>query len=120
MNVASLDLSRELFELSGWDGEYPDLEHWYKELEPNVYTIGDIPKYNLGYLLRRLPAHSEVLVFHHDSGVEYVAMSLRATEGIEDVEAFSRLMPRADTPEDAVARLCIELFKQGVLTREAP
>lgn len=109
MNVASLKLCRELYVLSGWD-EY-DLAAgesltWYMgHKDDSDFHIA--PMYDLGYLVRKLPA---------DRAVEY---SLKY--GWAAVHETNREVMReeADTPENAAAKLAIELFKMGVLTKEA-
>ena len=87
MNTASLELCKELFELSGWDGtayehELLNGKHYTRTLPVKEMTHFDqntyIPAYDLGYLLRKLPPSIQ----------------------------------RADTPEDAASKLAIELFKQ--------
>lgn len=103
-DVVSLDLSRELYELSGWDGT----GQWYVsysgegwELKPYLdqEALDEAPAYSLGYLIRRLqPITLE-----------------RSIEGVW--MAYQRFDEReaADTPEDCVAKLCIKLIKQGVI-----
>lgn len=49
-NVASLELSKQLFEVSGWE-----TEDWYTT-EPSVsLVVKTVPKYDRGFLLRKLP-----------------------------------------------------------------
>jgi hypothetical protein len=110
MNVASLELCKELYELSGWDDG--DLDWWRYDdgLKKHVLDIelvaGSIaPAYNLGYLMRKLPnlsLHKEA----RNNGVYTCAYWLG---GIKN------LIVKDDTPEDAACKLAIELFKQGVL-----
>lgn len=106
MNTASLELCKELYELSGWEAS-----RWYwadPGGAPNLDATGlhhkVSPAYDLGYLLRELPVFTQI---YKDTGSQYRA-SLSVGSG----------KPKffADTPEDAAAKLCIELFKQGVLT----
>jgi hypothetical protein len=112
MNVAIFELCQELYDLSGWltgiDGNcYVSLPGERKgfEVRPLTDTGNDsiriCPAYDLGYLLRRLPV-GNVLTSLED---EWIASS-------------SPKVVTAPTPEDAAAKLAIELFKQGVLTRE--
>lgn len=120
MHKASLELSRELYELSGWEGN----DRWYMT-DPGGKVIGtatprifkhdrdyengyrtDTPAYDLGYLLRMLPPFTAV----QKSDVDFNA-NFAHNDG--KLEVF-----RADTPEDAACRLAIELFKQGILTKE--
>lgn len=95
MNVASLELCKELYELSGWKtgGDKPT---WNGRK-----GVNSAPAYDLGYLLRKLPYHGVISgqgTFRQASCSGYIASS--------------------DTPEDALAQLAIELHKQGVLTSE--
>jgi hypothetical protein len=106
MNVASLDLCRELYELSGWKMT----EHIWCPVKDNsgdwhhvYYMLGnlakELPAYDLGYLVRKL--RGELLVLD-DS----------------EMGLFFRSMLTLETLEDAAAKLAIELFKQGVLKRD--
>lgn len=105
MNVASLSLCKELYELSGWDS---------LEYHPNaVGTPITCPAYDLGYLLRKLPRGC------------YIAQTRKgwtASSG-NAREIFGKQSPitlNADTPEDAACKLVIELFKQGILKKGNP
>jgi len=117
MNVASLELCRELYELSRWEANFIYYQERYfgeKTGKFTVYRDGerygdynadfnpkmDIPAYDLGYLLRRLPPDSGV---YRESSGEYWAHSQE------------NLGFRADTPENATCKLLIELWKLGVL-----
>lgn len=110
MNVASLDLCRELYELSGWGAKTIDksasgdiINSWYQERTENNESI-DVtlvaPQYDLGYLLRKLPEETQVTM--NSAGV------------IIKVKSYFH---KADTPEDAACKLAIELFKQKVLDK---
>jgi hypothetical protein len=117
-NVASLELSKKLYELSGWGDTHRcyrlmtsgDTKEWRCiDILPNV--AGDIPAFDLGYLLRKLLAVSSP---------EFILQSDGRTLIIADYQAgedWPQLSFIVDTPEDAAAKLAIELFKQGVLTR---
>lgn len=87
---AGEELARELYELSGWEG---DAERRH---EPKV------PYYSLGYLMRKLP----------DDDYELFKNSSWLMRGMAGPTTF------AGTPEDAAAKLAIELFKQGILKKE--
>jgi hypothetical protein len=111
MNFANFELCQELYDLSGWltgvDGNcYVSLPGERKGFEVRPLTdsgndrIQICPAYDLGYLLRRLPV-GNVLTSVED---EWIA-------------SCSPEVTRALTPEDAAAKLAIELFKQGVLRR---
>jgi len=115
MNVASLELSKELYELSGWD----DTNLWHADdpeadtsigfaamAEPNEHEVyASIPAYDLGYLLRKLEG-LDVGIYYTNTWRSWVATAHDNQQG------------KADTPEDAACKLSIELFKQGVLWLE--
>lgn len=128
MNVASLENCKELFELSEWDDSSA---YWTKDtypatkFEPFVSDLHEgtnfkhiAPAYDLGFLLRKLPPYL----------------------GTEDDDWLLRLMPsylgetwsigyaglkdlrflhaqQGDIPENALCKLAIQLFKQGLLTK---
>lgn len=117
MNVASLELCKELYELSGWVPEGPN-EGYYPRGSNLVYghklliNDGDIPAYNLGYLLRKLP-YPEIRLG--------ITGRWQAHYGYK-TDRFTLTFPGAvagfgNTPEDAVAKLAIELFKAKILVR---
>lgn len=146
MNVASKELSEELYELSGW-GWYiaPDAtrEHYYRSrykdddeawvdgelvvmtprerinIQMSMLSQPEFPAYDLGYLLRKLPDY--VKLFRNDKHKWYCAT---VTGGFKHPgnqlgqpdTAHSWYI--ADTPEDAAVELCIELFKQEILHKE--
>lgn len=145
MNVASLELCKELHELSGW-GEEVTQYHWYANEIGGGFTLihtteapfysSDVyhPAYDLGYLLRKLPVSVRDKQMKHSN--KHACLTCTCEEeyicGLEMRKfgtAFSfcyvndrhhRAIPfyvNAPTPEDAAAKLAIELFKQGVLTR---
>lgn len=125
MHVASLALCQELKALSGWTDTY---FQWRTHPSGEAYVVGHVPDadplkdetpaYDLGYLYRRLPG--EVL---DADNVSYglTLHKLGANEShvnywwFDDI--FYREIERSTTPEDAAARIAIELFKQGVLAR---
>lgn len=146
MNVASLELSKQLYELSGWE----DTDLYYGE---NFYRVGDIeltmyrnqnefdaregqgklrgiwshadvevgkyvgvvPAYDLGYLLRKLQTHAGIEI-SWDRKYGYTAHFNRREFGsTKDGALFNA---KGENYEDATAKLAIELFKQGVLTKE--
>ena len=109
MSYASHNLCTELFELSDW-GKY-----WTDESRDN-----GIPAYDLSYLLRKLP------VEHKEATLKLSAFTLDGKSFYyADYEHVPELDPSwdvfntqpADTPEDAAAKLAIELFKRGVLSK---
>lgn len=106
MNVASLELSKKLYELSGWDSY--DLQAWSDSevVAPSNIPLRklDCPAYDCGYLLRKLPIETLIIKSYKD----YVA--------IGEV-SIGTLRLRSDKPEDALAKLCIAMFEQGILKR---
>lgn len=159
MNVASLDLCKELYELSGWK-DCDLLWRWYlnwlddTETEPelvmkrghmNVAAPFKVPAYDLGYLLRKLPAYlaekrdKRKLLTPENSRLYWFTLqkypqeleggehlidewccsydSVEAGSGVYSTDKFDA-STFADTPEDAACKLAIELFKTGVLTAE--
>lgn len=113
MNVASLELCKELYELSGWE----DTEKWLtaSDLLPEIIDgkkTGNlkreqVPAYDLGYLLRKLPPVTKVINCSNEKTQIYGALFPEL-----------KLTFHGDTPEDAACKLAIELFKQGVLPKE--
>jgi len=113
MNTANLGLCRELYELSGWDGTEHHLSDGYDDYEIQAAEEGgfkDCPLYELGYLLQKLPLEVR------DFPIQLRPNHLRNLWlcGYK----VSQLDFQADIPEDALCKLAIELFKQGILTRE--
>lgn len=111
MNTSNLELCKELYELSGWwdDGELfwhwgLDDELWHQDEEGTGFTC---PGYELGFLLRKLPAITDNFT-----------LRLNDSWWVAKVEGHTdKLSARGGTPEDAVCKLAIELFKQGVLKK---
>lgn len=126
MNVASPTLCEELYDLSdcnwgGWSG--PDTDYVYVQKTKGFIIDGPddfppelvnssldkdpvywwVPAYDLGYLLRKLPHETTLRKSIGDFEHDYIAMH-RIFNGV------------ANTPEDAVAKLTIELIKVGVVT----
>lgn len=122
MNVASLELCRELYELSEWietfnyweytDGipegvpylSQPELERRYglwstQELKKRF------PAYDCGYLLRKLP---DINLLRDVKRSEWMATAPFRSKVLNEW---------ADTPEDTLCKLAIALFKEGVLVK---
>lgn len=113
MNVASKGLCKDLHELSGWTRTHT-VWHYDTIVSPFACGYEDInaaihftPAYDLGYLLRKLPGTTQT--FKMPSGKYRCWLNISST-----TTTFEH-----DTPEDAAAKLAIELFKQGILEREA-
>lgn len=103
MNVASLELCKELYELSGWDNRE---QYHYIDGSP-------VPAYDFGYLLRKLPEGTTIRVNKRNP------VKLGKNQGPYSALMYGyRGAVRADTPEDCAAKLAIELLKQGVLSKQ--
>lgn len=124
MQVASLELCKELYELSGWECDYwYDWNHGEPTVEDMRLSEFNIPAYDSGFLLRKLPAYvysrnyeqKAYLWQRKDADNKYCAW-YRVNDPITYGEEMrSEHGSVADTPEDALASLAIELFKQEVL-----
>ncbi len=104
MNVASLELCKELYELSEWND--PDAPSEYSDDHKFQYS-----RYTLGYLLRKLPKGCSVYYIHNKD-------DFYTSEYKHDKAGFLTQGTGADTPEDAACKLAIELFKQKVLVKD--
>jgi hypothetical protein len=104
MSVATIELCKELYELSGWDRT----DYWWYRVGDQWYSDahkGTIPAYDLDYLTDKLRNLPQGIVLHnYMDGCEASAMG---------IEIF------ADTPADAVCMLAIEVYKRGVWAKEA-
>lgn len=124
MNVASLDLCRELYELSGW---YDTQNAYYNvDGKPGLYAYSDFkigqerydyhllsliaPAYDVGYMLVKLPAKQVKLRNNSQEGWGCQYDPKRAS--------WPEYSCYGSTPEDATAKLAIELLKQGILPRK--
>lgn len=123
-NVASLELSKKLYELSGWndapfayDTSYAD--NWLRYIEDfpgdtrERRGVDIIPAYDLGYLLRKMPRVDKDGIF------AWVTVSNGTNDWTAYWESDQGLYASrsGDTPEDVACKLAIELFNQGILTR---
>jgi hypothetical protein len=115
-DFANDKLNVELYTLSGW--ETPKNEWFMLPGEGDEFgSFREIPRYSLGYLLRKLPK----LIALPDNGtggflfidIKKYKSGIRWRAGYHD-----QMLVNADTPEDAVCSLAIELFKQGILTNK--
>lgn len=126
-DVASLGLCKELYEVSGWTGTFnfweqsdgvpsgepyliqPELMRRY-----GLWGTQEVkkrwPAYDLGYLLRKLP--------ERDKDIRNTVMLGRATGNQGWSCIYRDFAGLGDTPEDAAAKLAIELFKQKILQKE--
>lgn len=124
MNVASLELCKELYELSGWQTENNYHMHFDTPVvlsasvnqDGTFYEAGVCPAYGLGYVLRKLPTHS--FLENGDDGAWLASWNPADSKGYEYKEGGYGYL--SYTPESAVCKLAIELFKQGILKRDDP
>lgn len=133
MNVASLELCKELYELSRWE---PDDRFWFdidgkhsvhcghefivgKEItEFKGFLARICPAYDLGYLLRKLPKYLR----HAQDDLRFELMPQGYTKkGLSrwcavyaNIRGDIVFLEVADTPEDAACKLVIELIKEGI------
>lgn len=97
MNVASLELSKELYAAS-----------WIPEFL--------CPAYDLGYLLRKLPDWYETPgVEDKEFGMACLIVEKRKAGYMNNDTGQYVFNVAADTPEDTLCKLAIELFKQNIL-----
>lgn len=122
MNTVSLDLCKELYELSGWN----DSDKWYclknfttdpeYELEDSPIVAdyipdGNIPAYDLGFMLRKLPKKRVKLRNYLRAN----QTSWKCQFSIDDGGHTYDIVEEARSPEDAACKLLCELIRQGVL-----
>lgn len=136
--VASLELCKTLFELSGWDetlmhwndrefghsggvhgrsGNYELITGWVEELDSEE-LVELYPAYDLGYLLRKLPVWTSSKEHGPLEIIPFVGGKWEMKYSHKTVK--HTILGEADTPEDAAAKLAIDLFKQGILNKETP
>lgn len=127
-DVAGLSHCEELYKVTGWSQTtcwwniFKDYDNGLPHILADTYrhqtTDKHVPAYDLGYLIRRLPDYCVM----GDESDEDRGFQLRLDPfgGGWIAEYPFGDWPQAvsDRPEDAVCALAIELFKQGVLSRE--
>ena len=115
MNVASLELCKELYELSGWkeglsfyiDSFPPSSIMTISEYGNTVYT----PAYDSGFLLRKLPGGIKL---RKDSNVNGLIWRVETAKDSQDLSHGVM----SDVLEDALCSLAINLFKKGILRKD--
>ena len=119
MNVASLELCKELFGLSGWEDTYfvyqsSVVANIFPREQANNMGFGypNLPAYGLGYLLRKLPKNISDIDFVYWHTLNRTRDGWETAYEAVDLDKYSC---EADTPEDAVCKLAIELFKKGLI-----
>ncbi|MEW1951062.1 hypothetical protein AB0280_17645 [Pseudarthrobacter sp902506025] len=147
MNVASLELCKELHEVSGWsdtplvygnfwrDGSISPVGVYSRDhLEDDSIPTIIHPVFDLGYLLSKLPQkitwRRETMGFcltGATSDGSWICDYIVATWSYPLPDPVSNVWmhsggeankTEADTPEDAATKLAIQLFRQGLLTRD--
>ena len=143
MNVVTIDLSAQLYELSGWEDttfvhretysiyrtpEFrfavirrtgltkPFLKDWdMNDVEEYKQYV---PAYDLGYLLRKLPHYVENGIYAGYLSLDCGTEAWRIAYADVSHAFVVGSGEWTDTPEDATAKLAISLFEQGVLKKE--
>lgn len=95
---SSLKLSEELRELSGWEYD-------------------QVTGYSLAFLLRKLPAAIDNAPLTLCTDGTGVLEEIYWCAYYDAEPVFYKSTYDDHTPEDAATKLCIELFKQGVLKK---
>ena len=126
MNVASLELCKELYQASGWEGTdwrwyktpkliykggSPEHDYSYWKIKPVSYrgrASDYVNAYDAGYLLRKLQQQSVKL--NSNGNGEGVWYTLAQQQGSQWVDCSAGY-----TPEDALVSLCLQLLKRGFL-----
>lgn len=126
MTAASLELCRQLYELSGWrqtdwawwsDDRTDPQAAWKLERIVHVpdqqyFADWKVPAYDLGYLLRKQADEQDGFnLYRYYDGIG----RSWGWEAIWESTPNGSTFERADTPEDAAAKLAVELFKRGIL-----
>lgn len=122
MNVASLELCKELYEMSGWEDTFMmvNAHSGRVRVKESPYYGGEVPAYDLGYLLRKLPLNipdpvdsTEVLALglgtHHRDARKWCISYVNLYDRDEYYDSIEL------SPEDAAAKLAIQLFEEGIL-----
>lgn len=122
MNVASLELCKELYELSQWRYDSGTNGFWYSDgmqgLVLATWVENSTPAYDLGYLLRKLPPYLEPIYSQTGSKAAGLKMYKSRVGYRFGYQHYPDLNVRESLPENAICKLAIELFKNGILTRE--
>lgn len=121
-DYASLENSKRLYEVSGWDDE--DLLHWQKRRGDDgttmydlaIYESGFCPAYSAGYLLRKLPPTIQGNIPASERPLVLQANNPMWFARYEDIDATEHQV-MADTPENSLVLLAIKLFEDGILVK---
>lgn len=113
MNIVSLELSKELYKLSKWS----DTDEQCSEIVNHRSKW--YPAYDLGYLLRKLPETIE-----RDGLYTNIGLAKYSSKGAGWRASYGGTYNKGlmgssfNSPEDAVAKVAIKLFKEGLLERD--
>lgn len=120
MNVASQTLCNELYELSGWN----EVNHYYVqhddeydlEYSTNMPIDGGIyPAYDIGYLLRKLPNTYYGYYLDLSTTADETWVAEYFTNDFTPERPMSEYRAEGFTPEDAAAKLAIQLIRAGLV-----
>ncbi|MCO4274281.1 hypothetical protein NG701_07540 [Pseudarthrobacter sp. HLT3-5] len=114
MHFADVGRCKKLFQVSGWDDtsfKYVGGSRDKIEMMPrdSRVCLPDVPAYDLGFLVRRLPYAVSVTV--STKGFTTTAAMMRHRP------PFFNYLARDASPENSTVDVFLELFKQNVLTR---
>lgn len=124
MNVATLENSKKLYELSGWietethwQITHGEIQDWTPETtqRPNYTSLKACPAYDCGYLLRKLPYE------YADNFKDYGLILIKDEKiwcASYDYYDLPHIYVEADTPEDALTLLAIKLFELKIISKE--
>lgn len=122
MNIATEKLCKELYNASGRTWKDTEIRRYYDDgMFPTHEKLNGLwlPAYDLGYLLRKLP--NKTRIERHDIAGHPDRRKRLPDHTVWNCYLFTATEQhwnQADTPEDAAARLAIELFKQGILNAD--
>lgn len=114
MNTASLELCKELYELTGWRGtEHIEIAENNRDTD-DLPDEQSIPLYDLGYLFHRLPEGAYVRKNKQNPG------KVRGVHKGKYTAAAGYGLPTnyiefGDTPENAAIKLLCEMIRVGTL-----
>lgn len=121
MSTASLKLCKELYDLSGWGSgtllkDQGDIvNRWHQSwVEEEIEMVS--PAYDLGYLLRKLPGKIKRERLRLEPRLQWVDDAKWWVAHYVD-GSLVRFNVTDESPEDALCKLAIELFKHGELTK---
>ncbi len=129
MRAADIELSKRLYELSGWKSDWM---YWKRLIDPpyspaKVLRSGAVTTrdgymvcyaYDLNYLLGQIPRELDNKVLELVPRTADDSWYVGYSSGI-DFDGFDMgiVWASGPTPEDAVAQLAIKLFEEGVMKK---